>query len=537
MSQGSAFQDGSTDCAICLEPLEGKERVITLTCGHKWHYQCIVEQLQTAQPTPSQRLLFSGCQCAKCGSICDHPELKDLTRTTDVLREKVDSLLEEHVAVDAPEDWKKAKSNAKARKSLMDQARRQYAVYLCGHCKEPYVGGTLECADRVVEGDETRQSADERLCVACAPQSQVACQNPLEHRGHLVWKCRYCCRPSTHVCYGNVHFCDHCHERNGRRVLRQRGNTSRPPPLSPIPCPGATCEYPKLDSMEFHSNGPTMKSEQVYGCACCQSMASTRLHQDQGTEPGSTNLLKNPSGQLQLQHWRNINPRMAWKVEQSDIPVSATTTTNFVSSFLPCVMEQTIDLSTVFSATTNASIAIEVSARYMARTDCPSVFGLEAIVCDVHRRPVAQQKTQALEAPPDYWERASVRLDNIQLNRARYVSVIVMGKDKRFWQGAFGSKAADISLRILGSSEELENLGIQPQYLAATVPGDTRAYGQNGNQTHGNTHPNNTNGNPLERGNIGNGQQPEVSLKLLRDGILPIFVFLILGWFLQRSPP
>ncbi len=100
------FEDTSSDCAICLEPLEG-ERVITLNCGHKWHFDCIAQQLSTTQPTSKQRLLFTGCQCAKCGSICDHEELSDLTRTTDILREKVDRLLQEQLALDAPDIWKK----------------------------------------------------------------------------------------------------------------------------------------------------------------------------------------------------------------------------------------------------------------------------------------------------------------------------------------------------------------------------------------------------------------------------------------------
>jgi hypothetical protein len=81
------FQDTSTDCAICLSLLVDEE-VVELTCGgHRWHFDCLKEQLGHAQPNHhAKRLLLSGCQCAKCGYFrCDHPALEHLTRKTDEL--------------------------------------------------------------------------------------------------------------------------------------------------------------------------------------------------------------------------------------------------------------------------------------------------------------------------------------------------------------------------------------------------------------------------------------------------------------------
>ena len=109
------FQDTSIDCAICLEPLlvvdvddsdyenddekpPPPKKVITLGCGHRWHLDCIRKQLEIARPlSTNRRLLFSGCQCAKCGTICDHDELDDLTRSTDSLRDKVNRLVLEQL--------------------------------------------------------------------------------------------------------------------------------------------------------------------------------------------------------------------------------------------------------------------------------------------------------------------------------------------------------------------------------------------------------------------------------------------------------
>ncbi|KAG7371322.1 hypothetical protein IV203_019892 [Nitzschia inconspicua] len=378
----STFQDESTDCAICLEPLiqtDGNDesenniilkKVLTLQCGHKWHYDCLVQQLQTAQSMTTshghnQRLIFTGCQCAKCGRICEHEELEHLKRATDRLRVKVDALLEEQLQSDAPDLWKticqergedlgqeRIEDHGKsAKEKLLDEARRKYAFYLCSHCKEPYFGGTIECADEFAL-ESTSAPPEQRLCTACAPQSQVVCRNPQEHGRFLIWKCRYCCQPSTHVCYGNVHFCDSCHQRNSERVQEmqhhqqhlQRNRQVRPPPLEPIPCSGESCCFPKRNRASiYHDNGPSPTDcEQVYSCAFCKSSGERGiLHM----EPGSNNLLVNPSGELGLDGWKQLNRRMSWEVEESELPLNTTTTTNFVSSFMDCVMVQEVKLS------------------------------------------------------------------------------------------------------------------------------------------------------------------------------------------------
>lgn len=59
-----SFQDESTECAICLGSLSDPEmEVIELTnCGHRWHLECLKEQLAQAQPNPAQRLVLTGCR-------------------------------------------------------------------------------------------------------------------------------------------------------------------------------------------------------------------------------------------------------------------------------------------------------------------------------------------------------------------------------------------------------------------------------------------------------------------------------------------
>jgi len=70
-----------------------------------------------------------------------------------------------------------------------------------------------------------------------------------------------------------------------------------------------------------------------------------------------------------------------------------------------------------------------------------------------------------LEAPPGvYWERTSLefQLDPTEWT-APTITVIVLGKDRRFWRGTFGSKVADITLRVVGATaEELDALLVNP---------------------------------------------------------------------------
>jgi hypothetical protein len=455
--------------AICLGSLDDAalEVIELTTCGHRYHLECLQEQLEQAlrKPNPGQRLVLTGCRCAKCGSVCgDHPKLQpSLSQRSRELHNKVNAVLKDYLNI------KDNDNNDENTEQVLEEARRNYAIYVCSDCGEPYFGGTIACAD-TIDGEVP---SEERLCVACDPtrvtQSITTCRHPVEHRGYWIWKCRYCCQVATHVCYGTVHFCQDCHDRNSQRVAhlqqeqrmrRTRGTLSQNQPpacLTAIPCPGGdACPFPKPPGSEDrHQNGSGSNCEQVYGCAWCQSNPNTGADRHGFVEPpGSRNFLKNGSGQEGGRHWQSLNRgQCRWRVEQSDTPLNETITTNFVSSFQWCVMAQTVDLSLYLRPQhelddQRRNIGLEASAKYMGRTDCPSVFYMELILSDVQRRPILRQRTQQLAAPADFWERASVVMDVIP-PRARYAHVVVHGKDLRFWQGNFGSKMTDCQLRVI----------------------------------------------------------------------------------------
>ena len=427
----------------------------------------------------------------------------------------MDELVREQLQSDFPGRWAEAVKAEEAEAAeegegegesnlmhrLMEEGRRKNAFYLCAACEGPYFGGTVGCGaagDDEDNGPNEEDDDDElppgqanRLCPSCRPQSQAACRDPLRHRAGLVWKCRYCCAPATYVCYGSVHLCGECHERNGRLVQEQRrrrwngnaagsaaGNNNAPLLLEAQPCPGGdACPHPKPAGTNRHSNGPTIQSEQVYRCAWCShsnTNSSDGHPRHTLASAGSRNFIRNPSGRRGLAGWRQLNPRMGWVVEEDGNNAvvdhdGRLVGTCFVSSYDWCVMAQPVPLHCYVADP--ASVTIEAAAQYMGRTDCPSVFRLELLLLDAHGRELGRQRTELLRAPQDVWERSTLVIRPTA--GLQSVVLIVYGKDDRFWRGRYGSKVADCSVRVLGDEEELERV-LLPSRTATSTGGTGR---------------------------------------------------------------
>jgi len=122
--------------------------------------------------------------------------------------------------------------------------------------------------------------------------------------------------------------------------------------------------------------------------------------------PGSRNFLSNPSGERGTTGWgvmrqqrRGGRPFQRWQVEDMETPVDGVTTTNFVSSFSWSVMAQTVQLGEVLIDPSRARI--EVSAKFMGRTDCPSVFCLDSVLTDAAGAVLRRETTGQRDAPAD----------------------------------------------------------------------------------------------------------------------------------------
>lgn len=420
------FIDTNPDCAICLELLS-TQQTLTLTCGHIYHLACLISQLQHTQPTPSKRLLFSGTRCAQCQAPFHHPLLQNHSAAHKAIEAAVDTLILQQVRVDGLPD------NVI---DVLEYGKRIYAFYVCFNCGDPYFGGRVDCGDAA----ETELRGEERLCFKCSPRAAHLCKNGA-HWPSYSWKCRFCCKKATFVCYGGVHFCDDCHDRDGQR--RARGERE----LAAIPCQGAPeCELGGLQPGERHKNGIRLDCELLLSCTICDTGGD---NVEREVAAGSGNFLRNSSGDENTAGWTNFGS-LPWRVERPPME-SIGPAANFVSGYVWCCMVQVVDLARFVLSP--AEREVEVSARYMGRTDCPSVFRMVCTVFDERGQNLEEWDSGILNAPPDGWELLR-HVFGPSAGR-RFISVAVYGKDTRFWHGDYGSKVANISLRLLfeGSSE------------------------------------------------------------------------------------
>ena len=173
----------------------------------------------------------------------------------------------------------------------------------------------------------------------------------------------------------------------------------------------------------------------------------------------SPNLVINPSGKEGFRGWRRLTVNDSWQVETSAVPLAnpsltTATTTKFVSTHFWCIMEQTVDITEIVMESLNDDVrgnpvVVQVSARFMAHAECPSVFRLSATQLDKngHVVPHTHQSTGILSAPRTFWDTATLDLTPTPTTRA--VKITVYGKDGRFMRGHYGAKVTDISVRII----------------------------------------------------------------------------------------
>jgi F-box associated region len=338
----------------------------------------------------------------------------------------------------------------------MDYGRRIYAFYMCAGCELPYFGGTIACADDAVEGE---RPSEDRYCPNCVPNG-VGCRRLQEHQGLQIFKCRYCCQKADFVCYGTVHFCTPCHDRNSERVRQGTNGTNgtRRPMLTAIHCPGLSCTFPKTNGAVFHENGNSAECEQTYYCAGCESSATSAAVLP-WIPPGGPNWIRNPSGESgNIGHWTPQQRGTTWQVETSEDGPNAAH--NFVSTYYPCIMSQSVRI--VQYVTNPDTVTIEVSARFRGRHDCPSVFRLLVTRKNGLGHTIEQRDTGDMTAPVDAWERTSLILS--PMVGTHTITMTIFGQDRQFWAGNFGSKAKDCSVRVLGDNLDGILLPVPPRH-------------------------------------------------------------------------
>lgn len=471
MVKNQAFNDDDI-CAICLCPLT-EQRSITLSCSHSWHLACIQEQLRQAAPSPSRRMVFNGIRCALCSSVCTHPELDAMVCTTAHVLHRVDELIREQAAADRlHEDPAVTNPNSRFYQDVIGYGRFVYAFYICVLCRQPYFGGTVDCADAT----RFELPPDDQLCPSCSPRPNETCTDTT-HAPFHVWKCRFCCRRATFVCHGSTHLCDTCHSLDNPLEHRRRVRVQDRLNIPVTPCPGRPeCTEIMPVGEDHHRNGAESKCEQLLECAACISLpvGSRGLTLD---ERGSKNMLFNPNGASELRGWspllrHNATEHYRWASERSDHPFGSCRT-NFVSTFSWARMAQAVNLSN-FVRDPGTAI-IELSARIRSRADCPGLFRLEGALYDASMNELQWFCTDTIQAPPDCWDR--VRHTFPPTAGAKFAVIAIHGKDNRFWAGRYGAKVTACSVRVLydDSVRDPSNVIIEDAFRfiseASTGPG------------------------------------------------------------------
>jgi hypothetical protein len=164
---------------------------------------------------------------------------------------------------------------------------------------------------------------------------------------------------------------------------------------------------------------------------------------------GHKNLLKNGDAQQGLTNWHIMaNGGNGWLVEDGpafSCPEQKSATC-FTSSCSWDIKAQTIDLlAEGYSADElDMSPLIQISEWYAGRSDCESFYHLIVELRDAEQKVLARFDSGVLDAPlaPDFvypWKQISYAFSNYGKG-VRYIYYEHSGKDKKFWNGNYGSK-------------------------------------------------------------------------------------------------
>lgn len=174
----------------------------------------------------------------------------------------------------------------------------------------------------------------------------------------------------------------------------------------------------------------------------------------------SRNLLKNPSGEEQLEFWElTENGGCQWKVE--DMPgdcgynlCNDEVTKYFVTSFELCLKGQVIDLLAegYCCEQLDAQPPVTVEDWYSGRQDCGCTYQILVTLLDENHEVIQEFKREGLSLNPNCddcsWKQISHTFSEYGPG-LRFISFEHGGQDAKYWDGWYG-------VRVTGSSVTLE---------------------------------------------------------------------------------
>lgn len=213
-------------CTICFCDFEDGDGV-RLDCGHPFHRDCLAEFSTHAKSfvEKGEHIVFTYAVCPSgCGTHIRHAAAPLSAYMNDLYRA---------VTKDAEGRLREMEN-----KTLED-----LYYYVCCRCEKPYYGGNRWCS-RTISGEPCKKPS-ELICSDC--NDDFLC--PSHNHDFVLYKCRYCCNPATHLSFGNRYMCDACNK---------KWEGTEPEPME---CPGAE----KCPLGGAHPTG----GSQPLGCMLC----------------------------------------------------------------------------------------------------------------------------------------------------------------------------------------------------------------------------------------------------------------------------
>ena len=255
------FADADDFCNICWAENLSSAPAIKLGCGHIFHAECMQTMVDRRWPGPA--VAFSCVECPICKAELSHPAIAGvaviLSMKAEIQRKAEMRLKFEN----KDKDPEVVDPNSKWFSNPVGFAMDKYNYYQCHSCEKPYFGGERQCG--VAAGDSFDPA--ELICPGCAA-GDAAQICPKHGTDYLEYKCRYCCSVAVWFCFGTTHFCEPCHNDNGRMVQMQQQAT--------LPkCPCGPCGKALAPDAECPIGGqhPPTGEEYSLGCGVCRGVS------------------------------------------------------------------------------------------------------------------------------------------------------------------------------------------------------------------------------------------------------------------------
>eukprot|EP00286_Rhodomonas_abbreviata_P002849 CAMPEP_0181347648 /NCGR_PEP_ID=MMETSP1101-20121128/33989_1 /TAXON_ID=46948 /ORGANISM="Rhodomonas abbreviata, Strain Caron Lab Isolate" /LENGTH=192 /DNA_ID=CAMNT_0023459873 /DNA_START=205 /DNA_END=783 /DNA_ORIENTATION=- len=185
------------------------------------------------------------------------PHIKDLVAADIKLFEAVKAKAAQRLVLEGGhKDARELKPSGRYHKQEAEYAMHKFAYYLCSKCTLPYFGGHRSCEVAADQGEDQAFDPSHMVCGGC---SSVGNSNCTKHGAEAIeHKCKFCCSVASWFCWGNTHFCDPCHRKQGTPEAMTKKAKKDLPQCTPATCPLKVAHPPSGE--EF-----------VLGCQICRS--------------------------------------------------------------------------------------------------------------------------------------------------------------------------------------------------------------------------------------------------------------------------